>query len=506
MHKNPVRTVSIMMALSLLGKVLGLLRDLLFGYFYGTQTVESVAFKAASTVPRLFLDVVFASAITASFIPIFNEYNEQKGYAEAHRLSNVFITLVLLVASVISIVAMVFSRQLVGLAFSDFSQQAQSLTAQLLVIMLPLVAFSGVAFCFTGVLQSLGEFNIPAAMSVVSNAVIIVYSVIFLRSFGVVGLAVVYLFGWLLQVLIQVPSLNKKGYRFRPSLEKHPALKEIGILMLPIMISSWIQPINFMVNFSVAARVQEGAGSAALDYANTLYLIIIGVFILSVSNLVFPSLSKLQAKDDTQRFSESLSGTLRVMFFLLVPMTVGIFLLSRPLISLLYQRGLFDETSTQLTSTALKYFSLGIVGYGVQTILYRGFYAKKNALAPLLTAVLAVAVNSLLSIVLVGPLGVGGPALASAVSMSLVGLVLVILMNKTNKIINKKMLTDLLKILLASAFMGAVVSLSMDLFHSNVLVVIVPTVLGLGVYAAITYLLRIDEALIFFNMLGKIRK
>ena len=169
-----LKTISVIFLITLLGKVLGLVRDMLMGRYFGTGAVAD-AFFVASQIPRNFFDAIFASAISASFIPIFNEYLEKEGKGEAFRLSNSFLTLMTLLTLALSGVGMVLAEPLAAFQAEGFDGATLSLCASLLRILFPTVAFTGIAFSMVGVLQSLGEFNIPALLSTVSNGIIILY-------------------------------------------------------------------------------------------------------------------------------------------------------------------------------------------------------------------------------------------------------------------------------------------------------------------------------------------
>ena len=162
--------------------------------------------------------------------------------------------------------------------------------------MFPTVVFSGVAFSLVGILQAQDHFTAPALMSAASNLVIILYFFFLDRSLGIYGLAAAYLAGWLIQALLQVPPLVRLGFRYKPGLElRSEGMKKVLALMGPVMVSTWVQPINLVINSRFGSRLYEGAGVAALEYSTNLYLVIAGTFVLSITNVIFPKLSRLTA-------------------------------------------------------------------------------------------------------------------------------------------------------------------------------------------------------------------
>ena len=240
---SAAKTVSLVMAVTFIGKVLGLYRDRLLAIHYSTGAAAN-AFFTASRIPRVFFDAVFASAIATCFIPVFSEYLEQKGKKEAFRFAGSFITVIALLTGGLTLAGMAFPQPLVAL-FADYSDPATTaLAVSLTRVMFPTVLFSGAAFSLVGVLQAQDHFTAPALMSAVSNLVIILYFFTLDARLGIFGLAGAYLLGWLLQGVIQVPPLYRLGFRFRPGLDlRSEGMRKVFFLMGPVMVSTWVQPI-----------------------------------------------------------------------------------------------------------------------------------------------------------------------------------------------------------------------------------------------------------------------
>lgn len=500
-RKSQFKTVGLVMIITLSGKILGLLRDMLLGQYYGTG-MEAQAFLAASRIPRTFFDAIFASAISSSFIPVFNEYLESDGRDEAYRLSNSFMTIVGLFTALLSLAGIVFSKQAANFFVDGYNAETLTLCSNLLKILFLTIFFTGIAYSMVGILQSQGRFNIPAALSTVSNGIIIIYFVFFNDKFGIFGLAAAYLIGWALQMFIQAPSLRRLKYRYRPSL-KHAGLKKIFALMIPVMVSTWIQPINLTISTKLASGLFSGAGSSAFEYANSLYTIIAGVLVLSIVNVIFPNLSKLSVNNKNDEFAMVIKDNTKNVIFLLLPMTVGLIVLSEPIVRLLYERGEFTAFSTEVTSRALAYMSVGMVGYGVQTILSRAFYAMKNGKVPLISGIISIAVNIILSLLLIDRFDVAGLGIASALSMTAAGATMIIPMQRlSGNYIDKQMCIDFIKMILAAVIMGAVViwvrngllSVFADSIVGRIAVVGLPAAAGFIIYMLLAKLIRLEQA------------
>ena len=502
-HKNdikPAKTVAVMMAITIVGKILGVLRESMQSAQFGGDTAEAIAFAQASILPRSFLDIMFAAAFSASFIPVFSSYLETKGKKAAFDLAALFISVVLVLTAAVTLLSVVLAHPIFILTVGSggLPYGTVSLGATLLRIMFPLMILSGLAFSFTGILQSLGEFRIPAAMSAVSNAVILVYYFFFIDRFGVYGLAVAFLLGWGCQVLIQVPFLVKHKFRFRFRLHlKDPGLRQIGQLALPVMVSSWMVPVNTQVNIRAAAGLYGGEfGVTAILFANTLFTIVSGIFILSVSNVILPRLSRQAAAKDGTGFNDTVNETVRVLLFFLLPLTFGLMTLSRPLVQLVHGRGLFSDMAVQITATALFFFAMGIVGFGLFAVLSRACYAMLDGRTPIVAAVAAIVVNGVLSFALAPALDIAGPALASALAQTVgAGILVASLTRKGILKWPRDTVLDIGKMLVIALVMFAAVYFAHGQMAAlpAVLKVGICAVLGVGVYIGLAALLRIKE-------------
>jgi len=499
-QKNQTKTISAVMALTLLGKLLGLYRDRLLAVRYGTGMAAN-AFYTASRIPRVFFDAVFASAIAACFIPAFSECLQKRGRTEAFRFASSFITAIALLSALLTALGMLLAGPLVELFADGYDAPTAALAAELTRVMFPTVLFTGAAFSFVGILQSLDEFNVPALISTVSNLVIILYFWTLDEQFGIWGLAAAFLAGWFLQAAVQVPALHRKGFRYTPCLDlRSREMGQVFALMGPVMVSTWVQPINLTINSKFGSRLYGGAGVSAIEYATNLYLILAGVFVLSVTNVIFPELSRLNAGDDRTAFAETLRQTLRGTLFFVLPMGAGLAILSRPLVSFLYGDGQFDEFSIEITSQGLFWVSFGMAGYAVQNILSRAYFARQQGTVPLAAGAASILVNILLCLALTGPFGVAGLAVSSAVSSTVYALLLLLPLQRREKLLTGPLWAAFGKMLAATLVMSAaawgVCRLTDGLLGGKLglLLTLAATALaGAAVYFAAAFLLRLEE-------------
>ncbi len=495
--KSAAGTVGVMMAITMLGKVLGLFRDRLLTVNYGSSMAAN-AFLTASRIPRVFFDTVFASAISACLIPVFGEALQKRGKGEALRFAGNFITVMALLCALMTILGTIFAAPLTNLFADGYDAATAELCTKLTRIMMPTVFFTGIAFSFVGILQSFDEFNIPAAISLVSNVAVILYYYTFNSRFGIEGLAAAFLVAWLLQALVQVPALIKKGFRFYPSLSlRSEGMRKVWRLLLPVMVSTWVLPINQTINSNFGSRLFNGAGVAAVELSYNLYTVIAGVFVLSVTNYIFPRLARENAQGDRQVLRGTLRGSLHSTLFVVAPMTAGLSLMAGPLINFIYGGGEFDAFSVSITSRALAYMSLGMIGYAVQAVLSRAYFAGQSGGVPLAAGAVSIGVNLLLCELLTKRFDVAGIAVASAVSFAVNALVLALpLKARGLGFFDGDFIKDMIKLVLATVVMSAAVLGVLSLLEGRVgklMTLLIPTAAGAAVYFAASAALGVSE-------------
>ena len=240
-------TAGFMAAATLVAKVLGLIRDSLIAAFFATG-MQADAFMAASKLPTTLFDMVIGGVISATFIPVFNDIITKENKDSAVKFANKFITMILMITVLISLIGIVFADPLVNMIAPNYTGEKHELTVQLTSIMFPMIIFTGLAFSFVGLLQSFGEYNIPSIISLVSNLAIIIYFVLFGKKFGVQGLAVTMLVAWSLQVAVQIPSLIKFKFVYKPDFRlADPHIKQAILLAGPMLIRTWVPPLSTII-------------------------------------------------------------------------------------------------------------------------------------------------------------------------------------------------------------------------------------------------------------------
>ena len=488
-----------MMAATLLAKALGLVRDSLIGSFFGTG-LEADAFMTASKPPPTLFDVVIGGVISATFIPVFNKIMSKRGQKEAMDFVNKFVTMVLIATVAISVFGIVFADQIVNFMAPNYAGDKHDLAVRLTSIMFPMIIFTGFAFSFVGFLQSMGEYNVPAIISLVSNAAIIVYFVLFGKKYGVVGLSVTMVIAWSLQVIVQIPSLIKLKYKFRLNFKlKDKNIKDALVLAGPMLISTWVQPLYSVVNSRLASGI-DGAYSA-LELANRLYIIVTGVFSFVVTNLIFPKLAKANASDNAEEARSLIMTSLKAIVLVILPLTAGMIILAHPVTNIIYRRGEMTSESAALIAGILSCYCVGMLGLAVNEVLSKYFFSMNDSKTPMRNSILSMVFDVIMAYVLFALFKTYGLALAAA-GGSIFNALLngICMVRRQPGMIKRSDSVTFVKTLTATAIMAAAVFVIYRLiynpdgeFLSQLMVCAVCGVVGVVIYAISLWILQVDE-------------
>jgi putative peptidoglycan lipid II flippase len=330
---------------------------------------------------------------------------------------------------------------------------------QLMRLMLLSPVIFGVSGIVMGVLNSYQHFLLPALAPIIYNLSIIGAALFLSSSLGIHSLAVGVVVGSLLHLAVQVPGLIRKGMGYSLILGLgDPGVREVGRLMAPRVLGLAVVQLNFLVNTILASGLADGS-LAALNFAWLLMLLPQGIFAQALATAAFPTFSELAAKGQVAEMRSTLSATLRAILYLAIPASVGLFALRYPIVQLLFQRGAFEESSTEAVVWALQFYALGLFAHAMVEIVTRAFYALHDTLTPVIIGAVAMSINVVLSLILIRPLAHGGLALANSAAtiLEMVGLLLVI-RRGLEGLEGGRLLDSTLRTVLAAGLMGFGVS------------------------------------------------
>lgn len=453
-----------------LSRILGLVREQVFAYFFGAGAATD-AFQIAFRIPNLLRDLFAEGAMSAALVPVYTRLRKESGEARAWELVSNVVTSLAVILSIVALVGILLADPLVSLYAPAFkgTPGKHELTVALTRILWPFLPLVVMAAVWMGVLNARERYATPSLAPSVFNVVSIVaaFSLCvwverWLGLHPIYGMALGATLGGLGQWLIQTPTLRREGFRYRAHLDLgDPALRKMVLLMGAGTFGLAATQINILVNSMLASSQGDGAVSW-LSYAFRLMYFPIGVFGVAISTVTLTKVSQHVASEDYQAIRASLLQSLRMVLVLTVPSGVGLAVLGIPIISVIYEHGRFTADDTYATSMALAAYSIGLSAYSGVKVLVPVLYSLGRARSVLWSSGLSVITNVALCLTLVGPLGFKGLALSASVSALLNMAVLLVLIERYVKQIDfKNMFSCLIRVIMASLFMAIIVYVPM---------------------------------------------
>ena len=426
MSSKLLKSTAIVGAMTLVSRVLGLVRDMVLARLFGADAAMDaffVAFKIPNFLRRLFAEGAFSQA----FVPIISEYREQQPAATVQALVNRVAGTLLGILSVLTVLGVLGSPVLVMIFAPGFLHRDPAqfeLAAQLLSITFPYLLFVSLVAFIAGILNTYGRFAAASFVPVWLNVVLIVAALLVSPRLEqpVFALAVGVFVAGVLQVLFLLPSLKRIGILPRPRWGmRDEGVRRIMKLMLPGIFGSSVAQINLLLDTLIASFLVAGSVSW-LYYSDRLVEFPLGVFAIALSTVILPSLSRSHANGSSEEFSRTLDWALRVVLLIGVPATIGLMLLARPMLATLFYYGDFGATDVAMSGLSLMAFAFGLPGFMLIKVLAPAYYSRKDVRTPVRIAVIAMFTNMLLNIALVVPmvmLGIPGPHAGLALATSL---------------------------------------------------------------------------------------
>jgi putative peptidoglycan lipid II flippase len=427
------RAAAVVSVATLASRVLGFLRDVVIARAFGAGAATD-AFFVAFRLPNLLRRLVAEGALSAAFIPIFTEHVTTRPRAETVGMLRAVTGMMLLLLGGLSVLGVLAAPWFVRLMAPGFftDPAVGQLTVRMTRLMFPYLFLVGLTALAMGVLNAHRHFLLPAMSPIALNVGIILGALVIAPRLPepVVGLAVGVLLGGLGQLALQVPWLAKHRLLPTPRVNfRHPAVRRVLRLMTPVVVGQSATHIGTVINTIIASFLAKGSVSY-LYYADRLIEFPLGVFGVSVATAVLPTLSEQAARRDKAALRETVSFALRLVTFVSIPAAVGLFVLSEPIVRVLYERGHFGPTQTTGTAAAVAMYSLGIVGSSIAKILAQAFFSMGDTRTPVRVSVCAMAFNCTLAFLLAPVLAHVGLALAIAAASTLNAVVLMVIIRR----------------------------------------------------------------------------
>lgn len=516
-YRSTIASASLILAVSALGsRLLGLIRDRLLAGRFGTGTLID-AYQISFLLPDFIYNLFIIGALSVSFLPVFLEVY-QKNKNKAWELSSSLLNLLIVFIIGILFLCFLFTPQIVNLLGKlsevggmHYEKENLNLIVKLTRLMLLSPLLLGLSTLTTSILQGLRHFFSPALSPLVYNLGIILGIIIFSPFWGIYGVVWGVLLGAALHFLIQLPSLLATGFKYSAVWKLNAEAIQIIKLSLPRTFGLIAQQASLWINKIIAFTLSVGAVSVYY-FANNLQFLPIGLFGISLAVATFPDLAQSTNGKGGKEFIKTFSRSFRQILYLTVPASIIFLLLRAQIVRIVLGTGKFDWTATILTARTLGFFALSIFAQSLVMLLARAFYALKDTKTPVMISLGSLVINIVLALLFSRSLGVAGLALAYSIASFIdMFLLLIVLRLRVNNLDDLNIIKCVLRIILASFVMGAVVYSSLYLiaplvdmhrFWGVFVQACGATLIGIAVYIFLTWALKCDEIKI---IIGKMK-
>ena len=502
------------MVIMIASRLLALFSSQVYMSVFGTDSVYINIYSYAINIPNIIFTSI-GTALSTVVIPIYVGHKAVGEGEKAKKFADNIISVSMVLTLILVILGMCISPLLVK--FTGFAKESQTriYAIKALMIVMPVMFFYALNYIFQGMLQSDGQYRLPAFVSVPSSIVVILY-VLFLSSrFGVTGLLYASLFGLSLQALILIPPLYKNGYRYKIRLKlKDADIINAAKMAVPVLIGVGAYQLNMLFNSTMIARYDKSMVTI-LTFVQNITIQMVLAFVYSITAVIYPRLSESYAKGDISSYKETLGGILKNVSIMLIPITFGYISVREPLLNLLVAWGKVSTQSVKKAEIFLSFYAIGILGIGLKEILDRALYSIKNTRISAVNGFVIMFVNIALSIILMSYIGAYGIPLAySIASLTGVANLLWQLKRKIGSFANG-LLSEILKSLLIALVMWLLVFLIQNvlglyLTGNNLLIRIlklgIPAGLGAVIYIVIGYFAKLSFIRDFLDKLLKRKK
>ncbi len=528
------RSAGIVSIAVMFSRVFGLIRETIFARYFGAGFLYD-AFIVGFRIPNLLRDLFAEGALSAAFVKVFTDYQLKNSEAEAWRLASLVFNALAVVLSIVTVLGILLSPLLVkaitynylGDPNHYYPAEKAALATVLMQLMFPFILLVALAALAMGVLNTKGRFGIPASASTAFNIASIIAG-LFLAywlsggewerstdkfaipsdaaQWAIIGMSMGTLIGGAAQLVIQIPSLFKVGFRFSLGLSfRDEGVRRVMRLMAPAIIGTSAVQVKVVVDTVVASGIDGGA--SWLSYAFRLMQFPIGIFGVAVGTAAIPTLSRLASENNFDKFRSTLSDAIKLVLLLAIPSACGLIVLGDPIVGLIYQRGEFDAFDTNMVSWALTAYSIGLAGYAAIKVLSPAFYALDDAKTPMYVSLASIVIHVATSFGMmqllshVGqsaerPNGYGhaGVALATSIVALVNFLALAFLMKRRiDRINGGDILRSVGKTVVASAVMSLIAyivyyALNRSLGSQTLIVKLIETLIPIGVAGATFFL------------------
>ena len=509
MSKKTKTTALVLMLIILTSKITGFFRDIVLAQTFGAGEITD-AYLTAHNIPVVLFDGISA-ALGTTFIPIYFKIKSSKGQEEVNKFTSNILNIVIIISLIFVLLGVIFAPYIVKIFAVGFKGDVFDLTvnySKILIFSMVFIAINGLVSSY---LVASGNVYISGAITIPFNIFVII-AIIFASVTESYVMVYGTLIAYIAQLLFQLPLLIKKGYKHRLTVNlRDENIRQILFLVIPVFIGSYINQINAVVNRTLASTLDSGS-ITALNYANKLNMFAVGVIAVAISTIMYPILSKLASEGNKKLFKINISKSINMIVIIMLPIMVVMTTFSKEIVKVLFEEGSFNSHDTYLTSTALFFYSIGILSYGLKELLAKSFYSLQDTKTPVRNATISVVINIVFSIILVNIMGIGGLALASSISATVTTMLLLISLRKK---IGKIGFSYILKTFIKGAIASIVMYIIMRIAYNYIFIYgsrfalesrkfiafncFISVILGMSTYLIVVLALKVKEVKEIFD-------
>jgi putative peptidoglycan lipid II flippase len=494
-------------------RVLGLVRETVLANQFGASASVD-AFNIALIIPRTIHDLLIAGHVNSAIVPVLSEAAATQGKDAFWKLVSVLVTLVTVIITALVIVMQVFAPGLVAILGGGSALETQQLAVDLLRLTSPALLFLALFSLVSGTLYALRAFTLPAFAAAVFNGAVVITMVVLAPTIGITAAAVGWLVGALAQLALQLPGLEWRRLRiaFDPS---HPGVRRIALLYAPVMLSLILDTFIRAFSYNIASGTGSG-NIGIMNWATTLIQFPHGLVGTAISLAILPTLSRqaaLFAEGGAQAFKDTLGLGLRLVIVLILPATVGLFVMAHPIIGLVFEHGQFTAADTAIAVQALRYYLIGLPFAALDLLLIYAFYARQDTRTPALIGFGSLLIYLIVTIVLLPTFGLFSLMVADSVKHIVHASVsAIVLHRRLGGMGGQRLMRTLAQTCAAALLMGVALSwidpllegwLGASSLLREIAVVMGGGLVSVALFVGLAYLLRIEELRWLFGLLRR---
>lgn len=451
------KLISGVIVFTLLGKILGFVRELLLSYFLGANGISD-AYLISQTIPGTIFQFV-GTGLTTCFIPTYYKVQKEQGNKGSKTFTNKVFTMILVFSTLVICSVFLFTPIVVKAFAAGFTGETLKIAIAFTRISTCSLYFSSVIYIYNSYLQANGRFT-PTAAAAIPNSLVIIFSIIIGATWNVFALSIGSVVATFVQMLFLYFFVKKLDFRLKLDFRwKDCYTKYFYKLMVPVILGVSVNEINALLDKSIASQITVG-GISALTYANSLIMLIQGGFAQPIATVFYPKITRKVSEMDFVAAKKEIQLAFQYLYLLLFPITIGFIVLSPDIVEAFFGRGAFDENAIKLTASALRFYAVGIVFIGIREVLARYYYAYGNTFIPMLNSVIGMAINIILNLTLSRKIGIGGLAVATSSSAAVTA---ILMWHQCIKLSSEAKIavqwTEMGKIILSSILMGGFIIL-----------------------------------------------